>query len=212
MTEYMDDAIGRILAEVSADTLVLFFSDNGGPTGNGATNTPLRGGKRSTYEGGLRVPAVMRWPGMVKPGSVSRQIVTVMDLLPTLAASAGATPRNRLPLDGKNLWPALAGGKTEPREDVFFATGSDKAFQYALFQREWKLVRTVSRQGKPAANELFRPEEDPEERTDLASKEPERVRAMATRIDEWRALYPPDGIYEAKKTGPAPKQWAEAAI
>lgn len=211
ITEYMDDAIGRILAEVDRNTLVLFFSDNGGPTGRGASNTPLRAGKRSTYEGGIRVPAVIRWPGVLPAGRVSRQVITVMDLLPTLAAAAGAIPRNRLPLDGRNMWPAIASGKVEPRRDLFFATGGNSMFQYALYDADWKLVRTVSRKTGQATGELFRPEEDPEEKHDLAAAEPARVREMAARIERWRALYPSDGIFDAKKTGPAPKQWAEAA-
>ncbi len=213
MTEYMDDAIGRVLNAIDDDnTLVLFFSDNGGPTGQGANNAPLKGGKRSTYGGGIRVPAVMRWSGALKPGSVCRQMVTVMDLLPTLAAAAGTTPRNRLPLDGRNMWPAITSGKIEEREDVFFGTGGGSEFQYALYDREWKMVRTISRKTNHATNELYRPGEDREEKNDLAPREPGRVKRMAARIDEWRKLYPLDGIFDPKKTGPAPKQWAEAAI
>jgi arylsulfatase A-like enzyme len=217
MVEYMDDGIGRILGALDSegmarDTLVFFFSDNGGQTGQGGNNHPLRGAKRTTYEGGLRVPAVMRWPGKLPAGAVSRQLWSVMDVFPTFCAAVGVAPRNRLPFDGRNLWPVIAAGRTEPRRNLFFCTGSGNRFLYALCDAEWKLVRTISRQDGTAANELFRVEEDETEQKDLAAQYPQVVKDLAARVDRWRALYPKDGIFEAKKTGPAPKQWAEAAL
>lgn len=221
MVEYMDDAIGRILGALDnqgmgRDTIVLFFSDNGGNLGQGGNNEPLRGGKRTTFEGGLRVPAVMRWPARLKAGGRSNQLISVLDVFPTLAAAAAVTPRNQLPLDGRNLWPVIEGGKTEARENLFFGTGSGSAFSYAVYQREWKLVRVISRKGQPHINHLFRVEEDLGEQHDLAGKYPGVVRDLAGRIDRWRSLYPPDGIIDPKKDAPpgkpAPKQWAEAAI
>ena len=196
---------------MTRDTLVLFFSDNGGPTGIGASNDPLRGGKRSAFEGGLRVPAVMRWPARLKPGTDCGQFLTVMDLFPTLAAAAGVAPRNRLPFDGRNMWPAISTGKTEPREDIVFGTGGSAFFQYAIYHRYWKLVRTISRKGEPPENLLFRPEEDPQEKHDLAAQHPDLVKDLTAKIEAWRALYPKDGIIDPKKTGQAPPQWAEAA-
>jgi arylsulfatase A-like enzyme len=218
--QYMDDVIGRILAtlddeHMTNDTLVMFFSDNGGPTGLGAKNTPLRGGKRSTYEGGIRVPMILRWPSRLKAGAVSNRVMTVMDVFPTFAGIAGTTPRNKLPLDGKNLWPALRSGRVEPREDLFFGTGSGSAFIYGVLHQEWKLVRTISRKDDKATNELFRIEEDPIEQHDVAAQHPDLVKDLSARIDRWRALYPSDGIIDPKKDAtpehPAPKQWAEAA-
>jgi arylsulfatase B len=197
------------------DTLVMFFSDNGGPTGIGAKNTPLRGGKRTTYEGGIRVPMILRWPGHLKAGAVSNQVMTVMDVFPTFSAIAGTMPRNRLPLDGKNLWPAIGSGRVEKREDLFFGTGSGSAFLYGVLHQEWKLVRTISRKNQSATNELFHIDEDPTEQHDLAAQHPDLVKELAAKIDQWRALYPPDGIIDPKKEAPpgksAPKQWAEAA-
>ena len=218
MAACMDDATGRILdalaiENMERDTLVLFFSDNGGPTGIGARNQPLRGGKRSTFEGGLRVPAVMRWPGRLPAGGVSPQLITVMDIFPTFCAAAGIAPRNRFPLDGRNLWPAIASGKPEPREDdIYFATNSGTAFNYALYHGEWKLVRIVPRKQTPPANLLFRPADDPEERHNLAAQHRDLVKELAARIDRWRALYPADGIVRPKTDGQGPPEWAEAAI
>jgi arylsulfatase A-like enzyme len=158
----------------------------------------------------------MRWPGKLPAGVESRQRFTVMDLFPKLAGMTGVTPHNRLPFDGRNMWPAISSGKLEAREDLIFGTGGDKFFQYGIYHGPWKLVRTISRQNKPATNELFRVEEDPYEKTDLAAKNPEIVKDLAARIDAWRALYPKDGIVDPKKTAPpgasAPKTWAEAAI
>jgi len=221
MTEYLDDAIGRVLdtldgESMTRDTLVLFFSDNGGPTGIGANNGPLRGGKRSTFEGGIRVPALMRWPARLKPGR-SDQLLTVMDLFPTLAAAAGVKPGNRLPFDGRNMWPAMEQGRlTRREEDIFFGSASDAAFNYAVFHGGWKLVRQISRKSQAATNMLFRVEQDPSEENDLAAKNPDLVKDLAAHVDRWRALYPPDGIVDPKKDAtpdhPAPKQWAEAAL
>jgi arylsulfatase A-like enzyme len=113
MTDAMDETIGKVLGTLDEeglanDTLVLFFSDNGGPVGSGATNTPLRAGKGTTFEGGTRVPAVMRWPGHLKSGVVSNRVMSMMDYFPTLAGAAGIATGATLPLDGKNLWPAIA--------------------------------------------------------------------------------------------------------
>ncbi len=220
MVTRMDDAIGDILGALDStgmtrDTIVLFFSDNGGPTQNGARNGRFRGGKRSCFEGGIRTPAVMRWPARLPAGKRCGQMVTVMDVFPTLAAAAGVRPLNRLPFDGRNQWPAIVSGKVEPREDIYFGTGSDSKFMYAMFRKEWKLVREISRKGSAAVNYLFRVEQDPEEKRDVAAQHPELVREMAKCIDAWRKLYPPDGIIDPKKTAPpgsqAPAQWAEAA-
>ena len=112
------------------------------------------------------MPAAMRWPAKIKPGTRSAQVTTVMDLFPTLCAAAGVTPRNQLPLDGKNVWPAIASGKVEPREDLFFGTGSGSKFLYSVLHKEWKLVREISRQDKSATNYLFRIADDPEEKHD----------------------------------------------
>lgn len=221
MVECMDDAMGRILGALdeqgmSRDTIVLFFSDNGGNLGQGGNNDPLRGGKRSTFEGGIRVPAVMRWPARLKAGARCDQLISVMDLFPTLAAAAGVTPRNKLPFDGQNLWASIESAKSQPRENLFFGAGSSSSFNYAVYQREWKLVRIIWRKDKPAENYLYRIEEDPREEHDLGPKHPEVVKDLAARIDRWRALYPPDGIIDAKKDAPpghpAPKRWAEAAV
>ncbi len=216
MTDAMDTTVGKVLATleeegIARDTLVLFFSDNGGPVQSGATNTPLRAGKGTAFEGGIRVPAVMRWPGRLNPGAVSRQVLTMMDYFPTLAAAAGVTPGKTLPLDGKNLWPNLTGGKVEPREDIFFAVDVGMG-RFAIHHREWKLVREEPRSGD-ARNHLFRIDEDPTESNDVAAKNQKLVSELVARVAEWRKLYPPDGVRDAPPPADykAPRLWAEAA-
>ena len=219
MTEAMDTTVGKVLAAldeegIADDTLVLFFSDNGGPIAQGATNTPLRAGKATAFEGGIRVPAVMRWPGHLKAGSSSQQVMTIMDYFPTLAGAAGVKPGATLPLDGKNLWPSIAAGKVEPRDDIYFAVESNNAMRFAVHRREWKLVREVPHKGGEARNYLFRIEEDPTEKNDVADKNPKLVADLVDGLERWRKLHPANGVRETggpPKDYKAPKQWVEAA-
>jgi arylsulfatase A-like enzyme len=217
MTDAMDTTIGKVLGTlkeegIADNTLVLFFSDNGGPVQSGATNTPLRAGKGTTFEGGTRVPTVIRFPGRLKAGGTSQQVMSMMDYFPTLTAAAGVQPGNSLPFDGKNLWPAIAGGKVEPRDDIFFANGGAVMDRYSVHHREWKLVREVPRSGG-AKNYLFRIQEDPTESNDLSAKDPKLVAELTRRIEEWAKLHPADGVRDAPtpKGYKAPALWVEAA-
>ena len=218
MTEAMDTMIGNVLATLDKEgmadnTLVLFFSDNGGPLNFGARNTPLRGGKGTAFEGGIRVPTVMRWPGHIKAGAVSNQVMTMMDHFPTLTAAAGIAPGNTLPFDGKNLWHSVTSGKTEKRDDIFFSVETGRTFRCAVHHQEWKLVHEVPVAGGAPTDYLFHIEEDPNETTDLAAKNPDLVKDLAARIETWRKLHPKDGVRETLPPAgyQAPKLWAEAA-
>ncbi len=214
MTDAMDQTVGKVLATldeegIANNTLVLFFSDNGGPVGQGATNTPLRGAKATSFEGGMRVPAVMRWPGKIKASAVSNQVMTMMDYFPTLTSAAGVAPGNHRPFDGKDLWKDLLAGKEQKREDLFFSTESGNGVaKYAVHQPEWKLV--VDGEQKL----LFRIAEDPNETTDLAAKDPKRVADLSAVVDHWKAFHPKNGVRDSdpKPAGfESPKQWIEAA-
>jgi arylsulfatase A-like enzyme len=217
MTEAMDTTIGRLMATleeegIAGETLVLFFSDNGGPVGSGASNTPLRAGKGTTFEGGIRVPAVMRFPGRLRAGVESRQVMSMMDYFPTLAAACGIPTGTTRPLDGKNLWPAITAGKTEARDDIFFAVEGGGGQRYAVHHGEWKLVREQPGNGR-VSDMLFRVEEDPSEKNDLAAKEPKLVADLVSRLEIWRQLHPPDGVREGPTPAgyKAPPLWLEAA-
>lgn len=214
MVDSLDAGIGRILSTleqegIGRNTIVLFFSDNGGPVAQAARNTPLRGAKGSTWEGGIRVPAVIRWPGVVKPGTVLPQVMTAWDVFPTLAAAAGVTPRNTKPLDGRNLWPQITSGQAVPREPLFFAIETPQGIMTAVHEGEWKLVREPG-----GRSHLYRIAEDPHEERDLAGSNARRVKQMEQRIAKWQTLYPPNGVRAS--AGPpagwkAPDKWAEAA-
>lgn len=227
VVDAMDQAIGKVLRTLDAegiadDTIVLFFSDNGGAAyaSGGADNVPLRGGKGETFEGGIRAVSVMRWPAKIPAGSKMESIMSVMDVFPTLAAAAGIEPKNERTLAGRNLWPAIAEGEKIPRDDyLFFASETPirGAFSLTAFDDEWKLVQDV-RQGLLSAtvtNFLFRIGEDPNEYNNLAEEHPRVVARMAEAIHHWRTLYPVSGTRHALVPPPgwrAPKDWVSYPI
>ncbi len=174
----MDQAIGRVLATIETEgmarnTLVMFFCDNGsggggrglrgsGPKG-GAGQLALRGGKGSVFEGGIRVPAVLRWPGVIPAGAKSGQLVSDVDLFPTLAAAMGIAPKNSKPFDGVNLWDALRNNKTAQRKPVVVAGSRG---EFALLQNQWKLILS------PQQTSLYNVTKDPTESRDVILDHP----------------------------------------
>jgi arylsulfatase A-like enzyme len=223
VVDAMDQAIGQVLGTldeqgITDNTIVLFFSDNGGAAYSvgGADNAPLRGGKGETFEGGIRVVALMRWPGVIAPGQVMSQIMTVMDVFPTLTEAVGIEARNSRPMDGRSMWPAITRGAAMPREElVFFASETPiyGHFNLTAFNDEWKLVQEIE-QGQletTVTNYLFRIQEDPYEYNNLAQSEPAVVRELARSIHDWRALYPISGTRSQLTPPPgwrAPVDWA----
>ncbi len=127
---YMDEAIGDMLSlldelGLAQNTLVIFLSDNGG-TGIG-DNTPLRGGKAQMFEGGLRVPCLVRWPGVIPAGRVCDEFLTTLEIFPTFCAAAGIAPPRDIVLDGFDMTPVLASRQKSPREEMFWERRGDKA-------------------------------------------------------------------------------------
>jgi arylsulfatase B len=217
MVDRLDAGIGRILAALDSeglrdDTLVVFLSDNGGALGSGANNGTLRAGKATVYQGGLRVPALMRWPGHLQAGSKSEQVMMNLDFFPTLAAAAGIEPAGKHPLDGKNLWPLITSGKTEVREDLFFAT-EEADRQWAVRRGKWKLVRRSQLTTFAVTTELFDLDADPSERNNVAAKQPDLVLNLNAELDRWAALHPKCDIVAGLSPHPGyvfPKDWARA--
>lgn len=184
LIEHLDEGVGKVLAKLdetglAKNTLVLFTSDNGGVLANEANNGPWRSGKTHMYEGGLRVPCMVRWPGHIAPGTHSSRVTLLMDILPTAMEMAGQTPPEGL--DGVSFLPTLRGeAQPEPVRDLYFMW-REGGLQHqggsteALRQGDWKLVRD----NVFAPIELYNLKDDPQETTDLANKEKSTFRNLS---------------------------------
>ncbi|MGV3485538.1 MAG: sulfatase-like hydrolase/transferase [Planctomycetaceae bacterium] len=184
MGKRMDDAIGNVVAtlkqeQVWDNTLLFFFGDNGGPLAQTAVNTPLRGGKHSDYEGGVRVPFLVCWPAMLKPGE-TQTVVSSLDVLPTALAAAGIAVPDSKPLDGIDLVPILRGEATPPPRNLYWSSGSDDGW-WAVRSGDWKLVAQKNRV------ELFDLSQDVSESNDLAKANPQKVTELTKLHDAWLA-------------------------
>jgi len=192
MMSSMDDAIGEVLTAIreagfEKDTLVCFFSDNGGATTrnspNGSDNTPYRGSKGEVWEGGVRVPMFASWPGHFKAGEIFTKPVTQMDLAATAIALAGEKPDEKWPIDGVNLMPFLDGKNTGmPHDSICWAYENR---QWAIREGDLKVV-ALSKQPKAKAGvQLFDLKADPSETTDLSTSQPEKVSALTAKLLDW---------------------------
>lgn len=223
----MDQAIAKVLDTldeqgIADNTIVLFFSDNGGGAyaTAGADNAPLRGGKGETFEGGIRVVSAMRWPEKIPAGTKVSSIMTAMDVLPTLTSAAGIAADTHFNLDGKNMLPAIVDGQPMPRDElVFFASETPIQGQFSItaFDDEWKLVQDIRRgpTSYDIQNYLFNIAEDPYEYSNLASKHPKKVADLAKAIRRWRSLSPIAATRHELVPPPgwrAPKDWASYAV
>jgi arylsulfatase A-like enzyme len=187
--EAMDAAIGRVLATIEAEgiskeTLVMFFCDNGSGGGRrGSTALPgqlaLRGGKGSVLEGGIRVPAVLRWPGVIRAGTKCNQLISAQDLFPTFAAAAGIKPANQKPFDGVNCWPAIIQNKPMKRPPVIVAGPSG---DFAVLHDQWKLTWG---QGQVS---LYNVKDDPTESKDVILNHPETAAKLADNLAPFSKL------------------------
>ncbi len=191
MVHSVDDAMGRLLETLDrtglADrTLIVFTGDNGGldRQGRPTENAPLRSGKGYAYEGGLRTPWIVRWPGVTEAGAVSPEPVASIDLLPTIAAAVGTRPPADREIDGIDLGPALRGGKLPERALLWHfphyrhGPGHDP---YSVVRKgDWKLIRFYD----PAKTELYNLADDLGEANDLAASEQDRAGQLSALLDE----------------------------
>jgi arylsulfatase A-like enzyme len=198
MLSAMDDGIGEVLAKLrdlslEQDTLIFFFSDNGGPvtTGlpNGSSNEPLRGEKTTFWEGGIRVPFVVQWKGRLPKGTSYPHPVIALDIFPTAVAVAGAElPANRA-YDGVNLLPYLTGESSKPPHPQLFWRQQRPGgqTQYGVRSGRYKLVKpTVT-----AGLQLYDLRNDPRETTNLYNQRPDLVTELTKLYDAWNALNVP---------------------
>lgn len=197
MVHALDEAIGEILEALEAmgmaeDTLVFFASDNGGHIALGASNLPLRGEKSTVFEGGIRVPAALRWPAGLPGGRRVSQTLSVMDVFPTLLAATGVRADGGLPLDGENRWAQIQGAAPLPAAETFFAVDGVQGVQQALRSGPWKLVRNLGfSRSQPPSLLLFDVERDPRETRDRSESDPEVVETLLPRLEHWASLNPP---------------------
>jgi len=198
MLSAMDDAVGRVLErlrqhKLEDNTLIVFISDNGGPTNNTSSrNDPLRGYKGQVLEGGIRVPFLMQWKARLPKGLVYREPVIALDIFPTVVAAAGASlPAN--PLDGVNLLPYLTGqSKGAPHQALYWRFGP----QAAIRKGPWKMVRLAD--GQP---QLYNLAEDIGESRDLASAQSAKLKELLEDWEAWnRQLAPPRWQQPARRT------------
>jgi hypothetical protein len=194
VVEALDTGIGRILDAIDEEhlrdqTLVVFFSDNGAAGREGGSNLPLKSGKGTVKEGGIRTPALARWPGKIAPGVKLTQPISVQDLFPTLAAAAGIKVPDEAHPDGVDQWPAMQRGVRVDREPFLVAS-----FDTAIIDGDWKLIA-----GEDGAKSLYNLKDDPSEKTNLASKEPEIVSRLAAKLEATTKDLPE---ITAKRQGP----------
>lgn len=193
LIEHMDQGVGRVLGALKEsglyeNTLVVFTSDNGGQIDVGANNGPLRDGKQSMYEGGLRVPCLVRWPGKIEPGSMTDAVGICSDLSWTLQRIATEKNIDQLhplpPPEALDLLPFLMNPQTKPTERTLYFCRREGGLRYggktieALIQGSWKLL-----QNSPFAPlELYHLEQDPEETQDLSSSHPQKVAELNLKL------------------------------
>jgi len=190
MLKSIDEGVGMIMSTLEAlnladNTIVIFTSDNGGES-RVTSNSPLRAGKSSTYEGGLREPLIVRWPGVTKPGSVCHTPTMNIDFYPTFAEITGMQLPSHY-VDGRSIVPLLEGGKIDdrplywhyPLQRPHFLGGKSSG---AIRSGNWKLIERFDNQ----TLELYNLADDIGEKNNLVNQQPERVKQLHILLTEWR--------------------------
>lgn len=202
MMAAMDDGIGLVLAklrelQLEENTLIVFFSDNGGPTTqNTSRNTPLSGSKDRLQEGGIRIPFMLQWKGYLPAGQVSQNIVSSLDFAATALAAAQGRKGAEATLDGVNLIPWLAGVETAaPHDRLFWRSG---AAQYAARVGDWKLLFVNN------TTALYNLADDVGEQSNLAQQNPAKLAELQTIYQTWNAQLPAAPVITAWITQPRP--------
>lgn len=189
MIEELDKNVGKVLdaiklAHLEDNTLVVFYADNGGLWGN----PPLRGIKGSLFEGGIKVPMIVRWPGKVTAGSVSNEPVTSVDILPTMADVANVKINKESEIDGLSLVPHLTKNKSLKRDAIYWHfphhRNTEGAMGAAIRSGDWKLIQLFEEEKEL----LFNLNEDPTEQLNLADEKPEKLKELTQKLTNWQNL------------------------
>ncbi|MHC4533017.1 MAG: sulfatase [Planctomycetota bacterium] len=193
MVESLDDAVGRICSaldelDLAENTIIFFTSDNGGLLGP-TNNAPLRSGKGFPYEGGIREPLIVRWPKVIKPGTISHEPVTSVDYFPTICQAAGVPLPNDRDIDGVSLLGLLKSNGTLDlnRHALYwhFPHYRGKIVPYSIIREgSWKLIKRY--EGKPF--ELFNLKSDISEENDLSQIFPKKTRQLDAKLRRWLRL------------------------
>ncbi len=221
MLAAMDEAVGQIVeavetAGVRKNTLFIFSSDNGGPQpGNVTDNGKYRAGKGTLYEGGVRVTAFATWDGRLKAGSTITEPLHMVDWFPTLVKLCGAKAEQKLALDGLDAWPTLTQGKPSPHDAILLNTTPNVG---ALRAGDWKLVVRngnddpdggVAKNAGAKTVELFNLKDDPYEKTNLAEKQPEKLKELQAKLAAFAKQAVPPKTKPKPKDFVTPKVWGE---
>jgi arylsulfatase A-like enzyme len=193
MVEAMDSAVGIVLEKLDElgladDTLIVFTSDNGGLStkeGSPTSNVPLRTGKGWLYEGGIRVPTIVRWPGVTAPGSTSAEPINSNDYYPTFMEAAEQTSSPDHHIDGISLVPLLRGHQVEPRALYWHYPhyGNQGGMPgSAVRDGRWKLIEWY----EDGAIELYDLDADPSETQNLAERHPDITERLRASLAVWR--------------------------
>ncbi len=223
MVHSLDQGVGKILdaireSGIYSETFVLFSSDNGGVRGVGE-NLPLRSGKATVFEGGIRVAAAARWPGVIPSGRKIDAPLANIDILPTVMRMAGINVHHGKPLDGVDVLDVLTGRQATVERELYNYIGQEGAHreQISYMTNEWKMVVIGPDVLDDSADDsmrkrfLFRIDEDIAEERNLLDEQPDRASEMYAKIREFRALQPENAIppYMYGREGfTAPPHWA----
>lgn len=210
----LDDHVAKVLGAldqlgVADNTLVVFISDNGASVNSGGSSAPLRGSKFTTFEGGIRIPLIIKWPGKVKPGQVINDPAISLDLLPTAVQAAGDVIKPEESIDGLSLLPRIEDSQDE------YLSGRTLYWkflkQWAVRRDDWKLVVATQPRGKhgdaswllkgPVSDQpqLFNLKDDPSEQKDLSKDHPEIVKELHDSYQTWESHHGEWGYGEPGK-------------